>query len=445
MNKKLSKIDIIALVIGSVIGWGAFYLPGQKFLVQSGVINTALGFVLGWFLIYFIQIAYHVMMRQHKERGGEFSYVYKNLGRKHGFIVGWSLTFCYLTLIPLNATAVALVIRSLFPNFLYGQLYSIAGYTVYASDLVISTIVILLFYFINKKGLTLSMTLQKLLIFLLFLLVFAITASLYFKSDTNQFRAFYLQDYHFNFKELLQVLAIIPFLFVGFDIVPQVLTDIGFDTKFATRMTVLATGFGVLIYNLLNVMTALAYSPKQAHRMEWASGQAVLEYLGIVGFVGLAIALVAAIVGGVNGFMIGSSRILASLGSYRLLPDYFKIENSRGVPEKSLKFVTFISILMPFLGRMVILYIVDLSSLMAALTYVYVSFVSSHLAETMLEKWCSRIAMIVGGLFVLLLILPGSPSQLSLASFAILGIWTVLGFVYFKFIKNESVSTKEKI
>src|SRR3712207_2501938 len=111
MNAKLSKMDIIALVIGSVIGWGAFYLPGQKFLVQSGVINTAIGFLIGWVLIYFIQVAYHVMMDNHKEKGGEFSYIYEHLGKLHGFIVGWSLTFCYLTLIPLNATAVALVIR----------------------------------------------------------------------------------------------------------------------------------------------------------------------------------------------------------------------------------------------------------------------------------------------------------------------------------------------
>ena len=444
MNAKLSKMDIIALVIGSVIGWGAFYLPGQKFLVQSGVINTAIGFLIGWVLIYFIQVAYHVMMDNHKEKGGEFSYIYEHLGKLYGFIVGWSLTFCYLTLIPLNATAVALVIRSLFPGFLYGQLYSVAGYTVYASDLVISTGVILFFYFINKKGLSLSMTLQKLLIMMLVLFVFIITIALYIKADTQQFRTFYLEQYQFSFKEILQVLAIIPFLFVGFDIVPQVLTDIGFPTKFATRMTVLATGFGVLIYNLLNLMTAFAYTPLQVQQLEWASGQAVLDYLGIAGFVGLAVALTAAIVGGVNGFMIGSSRILASLGSYKLLPENFKTENNSGVPEKSLQFVTFISILMPLLGRMVILYIVDLSSLMAALTYVYVSFVSSRLAKTPFERWCSNIALVIGILFILLLIVPGSPSQLSVASFVILGIWTILGFLYFTFINNETISTKEK-
>lgn len=436
MKAKLSKIDIITLVIGSVIGWGAFYLPGQKFLSQSGVVNTAIGFLLGWFLIYFIQMAYHVMMTHHKERGGEFSYIHEHLGRGQGFIVGWSLTFCYLSLIPLNATAMALVVHSLFPHFRYVPLYPIAEGMVYGSDLVISTIVILFFYWINKRGIALSMTLQKLLIGLLVLLVFSLTVALYFKSDIGQFRSIYLQHYRFSVEEILQVLAIIPFLFVGFDLVPQVLTDIGFDAKFASRMTIVATGFGVLLYNLLNIMTALGYSPMQARQLEWASGQAVLEHLGIIGFIGLTVALMAAVVGGINGFMIGSSRLLASIGAYRLLPQAFQMENDCGVPEKSLQFVTLISVLLLFLGREVILYIVDLSSLMAALAYVYVSFVSSRLADTQMEKWCSRLAMVVGSLFILLLILPGSPSQLSLASFAILGIWTILGFMYFKFIKN---------
>lgn len=46
-----------------------------------------------------------MLLNQNKE-GGEFSYAYNNLGRINGYIVGWSLAFCYLTLIPLNAMAV---------------------------------------------------------------------------------------------------------------------------------------------------------------------------------------------------------------------------------------------------------------------------------------------------------------------------------------------------
>ncbi|MGT2957850.1 APC family permease [Streptococcus bovimastitidis] len=447
MTKKLSKIDILALVVGSVIGWGAFYLPGQKFLPQSGLINTALGFLIGWIMIYFVQIAYHVMMLNHKDKGGEFSYVYNYLGKKHGFIVGWSLSFCYLTLIPLNASALTLVIKSLIPNFSYIYLYTIVGNKVYLSDLIISTLIIYSFYQINKHGISLSMTFQKLLIFLLVVIVSSLTGIILIKNYNNsEFITNYISNYQFNVSQMLQILAVIPFLFVGFDIVPQVITDLGFNRQFATRMTVIATGFGVLIYNAINLLTALTYSPKAAQHLTWASGSAVLNHFGWLGFLLLAIALFAAIVGGINGFMVGSSRVIASLASYQLMPKYFEIENELDVPVNALKFITLISILMPLLGRMIILYIVDLSSLMAGLTYAYVSYISISLSETRKEKIFCCLGFFVGLSFMLLLISPGSPSQLRPLSFIILLLWILLGYFYYTKLNkyNKSHFHKEK-
>lgn len=44
MNKKLNKIDVFSIVLGSIIGWGgSFMLPGTKFLNEAGVINTTIG------------------------------------------------------------------------------------------------------------------------------------------------------------------------------------------------------------------------------------------------------------------------------------------------------------------------------------------------------------------------------------------------------------------
>lgn len=436
-RQTLSKLDVISLVIGSVIGWGAFYLPGNKFLPEAGVTNTAIAFLLGAVLIYFIQMGYHVMIENHHERGGEFSYVFAHLGRNHGFLVGWALTFCYLTLIPLNATAVVLVLKQLFNGISFGYLYTIASYPVYLTDLLISTLVILVFYWINLQGVSLSMRLQKILILSLVAIVSVSFVYMLFLGDRQQFAENYLENGRLDSAAILKVLAIIPFLFVGFDIVPQVLTDLGFPHRFATRMTILATIIGMLIYNMLNVITALAYSPSQANQFVWASGSAILEYAGWIGFSALCIALFAAVVGGINGFLVGSSRVLASLATHTLLPTYFAHENQYNIPENALRFVTLVSILMPLLGRSVILYIVDLSSLMAAVTYAYVCYVGSQVAKKRMMKYQSLLGMLVGIAFVILLIFPGSPSQLSLHSFIILGIWTGLGFLYFYFTKNK--------
>ena len=46
-KKGLSKFDILNLVIGSIIGWGSFILPGSFFLPKSGVLSTVLGLCIG--------------------------------------------------------------------------------------------------------------------------------------------------------------------------------------------------------------------------------------------------------------------------------------------------------------------------------------------------------------------------------------------------------------
>ena len=45
--KKLGYFDVFSLVIGSIIGWGSFTLPGKQFLSQSGIVNTTLGLFVG--------------------------------------------------------------------------------------------------------------------------------------------------------------------------------------------------------------------------------------------------------------------------------------------------------------------------------------------------------------------------------------------------------------
>ena len=78
MKKKLGYFDVFSLVIGSIIGWGSFTLPGKQFLSKSGVINTTLGLFIGGALVIIIQFAYHIMLKNNIEEGGEFSYALNN-------------------------------------------------------------------------------------------------------------------------------------------------------------------------------------------------------------------------------------------------------------------------------------------------------------------------------------------------------------------------------
>lgn len=430
-EKMLGKVDILALALGSIIGWGSFTLPGTKFLSQSGVINTAIGLILGGVAITFILSSYQIMMGTHSEDGGEFSYAYSALGRKHGFIVGWSLILCYLSMVPLNATAFVLVLKELLgskANFLY--LYTIGGSEVFLSDVLLASLVIIVFARINIKGLKLSSRIQNLMMLLTVANILVLFLLMIKNVDLEPFKQTYIAGQSFDLAQIAKVFAIVPFLFVGFDVIPQVYSDLNFSPVRAIQVTIFAIFAGVLFYNINNIMTAFAFSPSEALAEEWALGTAILKNVGKIGFVMLLISLSGAVSSGINGFMLGGSRLVSALSQYELMPKKYQEENENGVTKNAILFIMGISLIAPWFGRQVIVYIVDMSSLLAALVYAYVSLISLRKTKGVMKIF-NFLGLIVSVSFILLLTLPSSPGRLTLPSFLFLIAWTLLGIIYY--------------
>lgn len=433
MKKKLGYFDVFSLVIGSIIGWGSFTLPGKQFLSQSGVVNTTLGLFVGGALVMIIQVAYHIMLKHNTEEGGEFSYALNNLGRGHGFVVGWSLSLCYLSMIPLNASAFVLLFKVLFgEKFSFGYLYSVAGYSVWISDIIIMSFIIIIFMIVNIRGLHLSSFVQNIMSTLLVIIVFILVVFVGFKSDLKTFEDNYINNYGFSLSEISSVIAIVPFLFVGFDVVPQVARELKFKAHKATLITLISIIFGVLIYSLLNLIASFSFSPSEARATDWAVADSVIKTTGYIGFSFMLIALWAAINGGINGFMIASSKLIASLSDNKIMNQKYSIKNASGVYPYAIIFVSCISLLAPWIGREVILYIVDISSVLAAVAYGYVSYVSYTYSVKKWDKLLCLLSLVVSVCFILLLLCPLSPAVLKWPSLIILLVWTLAGFIIYK-------------
>ncbi|EQK43737.1 amino acid permease family protein [[Clostridium] bifermentans ATCC 638] len=434
MKSYLTKIDLFSIVIGSIIGWGAFMLPGTKFLQESGIINTALGLSLGAICIMIIEYNYRVMMEEHDEEGGEFSYTYNILGKNHGFIVGWFLLLAYFTMIPLNATAFPLVIEKVFGDILkFGYIYNVAGVDVYLGEVLVSNVIVILFAYFNIKGIKNSSKIQNKIIFTLIILVAVIFITMFIKSDRNIIIDNYISNYKFNLKQVLTTFAITPFAFVGFDAIPQLSKEYKFSAKKASLVAIISLSIGTLIYNALNIITAMAYSPYKAKTLEWALGSAVSENLGRLGFVLLVIALIAAISSGINGFMICSSKLIGSIADYKILPRKFGELNNKGVLKNAIIFISVVSLIAPWFGRTVIIWIVDMASLGASIAYMYVSYIAMRKARNFKSKIMSLLGTSISLLFILLLLIPMSPASLGKESLIALGIWILLGFIFLKF------------
>ena len=437
---KLNRIDIFSIVLGAIIGWGSFMLPGTKFLKESGVINTFLGLFLGVICIIIIEKNYLIMMQTHDEEGGEFSFTYNNLGKKHGFIVGWFLTLAYFTMIPLNATAFPLVIKKIFGGILeFGYLYNVAGYNIYLGEILTSSIIIIAFAALNLNGIKKTSKVQNLIIFSLISMTFIVLVSMIIKGNRIDFINTYINKYSFDLSQIIKVFGITPFAFIGFDAIPQLSKELNFSKKKASRVAVISLVMGALIYNILNVITALAYSPEQASSLEWAAGSAVLRTLGKGAFFLLIIALTAAVWSGINGFMICSSKLLGSIANYKMLPSKMGKINKNGVFSNAIIFITIVSLIAPWFGRQAIIWIVDMSSLGASVAYFYVSFIVLKESRNTKDKILSGIGVIISIIFMLLLILPISPAALSKESLIALIAWCIIGFIAYNKIQKDNI------
>lgn len=445
MKSRLTKLDVFSIVLGSIIGWGSFMLPGTKFLKEAGVINTTLGLFWGALFIIIIQNSYYIMLENHDDEGGEFSFAYKHCGRNHGFIVGWFLLLAYLTIIPLNGTAFPLVMRKIFGDvFQFGYLYSIAGYEVYIGEIILSSLIVILFAYINIKGIKDSAKVQNIIAITLVLLVFIVFITMFIKVDRSKFLDNYIYNYKFDLGEVLRIFAITPFAFVGFDNIPQICKEFDFGAKKASIIAVLSVSIGSLIYSILNLTTALVYSPEEAVALDWALGTGVLETIGKFGFLLLVIALSAAVTSGINGFMISTSKLMGSIANHHIIPKKYAYINKNGVFQNAILFATTISLIAPWFGREVILWIVDMSSLGAAIAYFYVCFIAIKLGNTIFRKILSILGMLASILTVSLLLIPSSPAALGKESLIALILWIVLGIIfYIKVVSSSKIQASK--
>lgn len=436
MKAGLGKLDIFSVALGSIIGWGAFMLPGSKFLGEAGIINTSIGLILGAIAMIIIEKSYEIMISNHNGSGGEFSYIYKEMGELHGFSCGWFLSLAYLSIIPLNATAFPLVINKVLDDALkFGYLYSIAGYDVYLGEILISSLIIIFFAIINLRGLKKTINIQKFITIFLIVFVFIITIGMFIKVDTNYLNDTYIKNSNIELSQIFKIFAITPWAFIGFDAIPQLTQDMKFSPEKSSRIAVLSIVFATIIYNLLNIITGMVYSPSDLATIDWPTGMAVLNNIGKASFILLVLALTFAVWSGLNGFMISTNKLMASMAEYGVLPKIFCKKNRYGENQNIIIFISIISLIAPWFGRKTLNWIVDMSSIGATVSYGYVCYIMIKKSLNFKEKIIGLIGFLLSCFFASLLLIPKSSAALDKEAFIALISWIVIGVLYFK-IKN---------
>ena len=453
-KRTMRPLDVWALALGAIIGWGCFVLPGNAFLPKAGPLGTALGMLIGASLILVIALSYGYLIRKFPVSGGEFIYTKEAIGKRNAFVCGWGMILAYWSLIPLNATALALISRYLFPGIIQvGKLYEVAGWDVYAGEVVLASVFIIAMGLLNIKGIKQAAWLQTAIALTLVGCICLITVLVMSMADWSNLAPGFPEGVNW-WSGVFSIVAMAPWAFIGFDCIPQSAEEYNFDHKKSTRIMVLAIFIAALLYVAVCTVTATGLMPWQDlldSRQNWPTGFVVRQTLGVAGLVVLGIAMFCAVVSGMNAFYISTSRLMYAMADEGSLPGVFKyLSPKHGTPRNAILFVMIASLFAPWFGREVLVWIVDMTSVGAAIVFAYTTASAAIMAAKAGDKgqvWIGIVGCIFSLFFLALLLIPGMPGYLAFQSRVILLIWIAIGFAFYWVIRKNygEIQRKRKL
>lgn len=468
-------MHVWALAFGCIIGWGSFVNPGKKFLPNSGVAGTAIAMILGAAVMIIIAFSYAYMIPKYPRAGGEFTFTKECFGKNTAFVCGWFLIAAYLTNVPMNSTAIALIVDGLDGGadiLKFGFHYSVAGFEIYFGEMMFAMAILVLFAALNMLGVKKAGIVQTILSGLLVTSVFTLAISALVSSKAQGINMEPLWGFDKaaamaagatteNISEfantgsggvisaVLATFAIAPWAYVGFDTIPQAAEEFKFSYKKVIGIMVVAILFGCFVYTTNNTVAAAALAnwPDRVMAGEWVLLVAAEEMLGVFGKVLIGTAVSCAVLSGIMGFYLASSRLMYSMANDGYLPKIFgKIDGKHGTPKNAIIFCLIISLSGPILGREALGWFVDMSAIGASMGFFFTSAAAFKKMRTDKDgsgflKTMALAGVIFSVLFMVLQLIPIpglSGVHFGKESYFMLAVWIVIGIVFY-FTKKERI------
>ena len=481
LKRQLSPMHVWALAFGCVIGWGSFVNPGKKFLPNSGVAGTAIAMAMGALVMIIIACSYAYMVPKYPKAGGEFTFTKECFGKTMAFVCGWFLIAAYLTNVPMNSTAIGLIVDGIDGSadiLKFGFHYTIAGFEIYFGEMIFAIAILLIFAVVNMFGVKKAAIVQTVLSSLLVVSVFTLaiaalisgkaqginmqpiwgfdkSAAIAAGATTDNISEFAKGGTGGIMSAILATFAIAPWAYVGFDTIPQAAEEFKFSYKKVIGIMVIAILFGCFVYTTNNTVAAAALKnwPDRVMKGEWVLLVAAEEMLGVFGKILIGVAVSCAVLSGIMGFYLASSRLMYSMAKDGYLPSVFgKINGKYGTPINAIIFCLIISLSGPILGREALGWFVDMSSIGASMGFFFTSaaaFMSMRKDKdgNTFFKVMSILGMIFSVIFMILQLIPIpglNGVHFGKESYLMLLVWVVLGIIFYFTKKKTIVNELEK-
>jgi amino acid transporter len=355
LRHEISAVQLFTLAFGTMVGAGWVILVGGL-LESSGSMGAILGLCLGAALMVLIAVAYAEVMSMYPVSGGEFAYAYLFYGERAAFVVGWLLAFAYIAVTAFEIISVGWLVCELIPGLKGGGLYSAMGAEVMLSHLVIGFSGMILIALANLAGTKVAARLQDALVFLMIGITLAFGVAGVGAGEVSNLAPYWSGGGEPKiWGSILAVVAVTPFWFAGFDVLPQAMGE-KCDNVSASRLFHIMAGsiiVALLFYCL--VLFATSMSEPRASLLEGdlvvvSALQATFES----GWMRVLV-LTAALLGLLstwNAIFFAAARLVYALGSARLLPASFgRLSKGSGAPSVAIVFCAASALALAPLGR----------------------------------------------------------------------------------------------
>lgn len=453
-DKVMGAWDILVIAFGAMIGWGWVTNSGD-WITTAGFAGSIIAMLIGGVMVFFVGLTYAELTSAMPQCGGEHVFSYRAMGPTGSFVCTWMIILGYVATSAFEATALPTVITYLFPEFNQVYLYSIAGKDIYLTTILLGVGVAVLITFINIRGAKTAAILQTVLTAIIAIAgILLVVGSAVNGDGANITGQMWESGTGTTLGSVFKVACMTPFLFIGFDVIPQAAEEINVPYKKIGKIMLLSIFLAVAWY-LLIIFAVCYIMPQSAIAQEMSSQNGLVSAKAIeiafrsplMGKV-LIIGGLCGIITSWNSFLMGGSRALYSMGESLMIPKMFGKLGKHKTPEAAIILCGIACVVAPFFGRGVLVWLVDAASFGCVIAYMFVSISFCILRKKKPEmarpykvkagRFVGVMAVLMAGFMTLLYIVPASFSAaLVWQEWIVVGIWLALGAFFYFYSKKK--------
>ncbi|NKX54279.1 APC family permease [Arthrobacter mobilis] len=440
LKKVLGRLDVLALGFGAMIGFGWVVLTGG-WLESAGTMGSVAAMVTGGVIMGVVGLTYAELCAAMPKAGGEHNYIMRAMGPRTSFIGSWAIIGGYVTIVAFEAVALPRTVQYIFPDLSQIKLWNVAGFDVHLTWALVGAVAAVVITWINIRGVKEAGIVQNFVVLFLLAIGLVMIAGAFTGGEVSNMQPFFTGGMNGFFA----VLVVVPFLFIGFDVIPQSAEEVNIPARQIGKLVVVSVILATIWYVMVVLTTSSAMTAGELAQTDIATADAVGAMFGSDLMAKVLIAGgIAGILTSWNSLLLGASRLMFSLARSGMLPAWFgRLHPKYGTPHNSLLFIGTLSFLAPFFGVQMLGWLVDSGapSIVLAYTLVAISFLILRRREPGMDRplrvgGSGKGGLVIGvaaavlGVALFSLYMPGMPAQLGIEPWILFGLWWIIGIIY---------------